>query len=245
MTFARVLAVNSLLAVIFLFIYGDWGWIVTSLLYYKIVVGFLGNQISQHRYFSHNSFKTTKIKKYFLYFVSLTTGVNPLDYALVHRHHHLHSDSPGDVHSKLNRFSDIFFPISGKTSSMERIKIGRVLDSDLRGFYKYHIATILFVLVLTALLSWKVAVFVLLAGVGWNYIHMILLRVWLVHTKLPGSYQNFDSKDSSWNNKWVQLLDIGEGLHNNHHYNPNAYNQAMVPGEFDPAGYIVRKFFIV
>jgi fatty-acid desaturase len=35
---------------------------------------------------------------------------------------------------------------------------------------------------------------------------------------------------------------MGEGLHNNHHAKPNEYNQAMAPGEFDIAGWIVEKY---
>ena len=72
---------------------------------------------------------------------------------------------------------------------------------------------------------------------------MILLRVWLVHTKIPGSYRNFDTADKSWNNKWIQILDLGEGLHNNHHKFPHLYNQAVQKGEFDLVGWIVKQVF--
>jgi fatty-acid desaturase len=93
-----------------------------------------------------------------------------------------------------------------------------------------------------ALIDWKLSVFVVLAGPAWNYIHMILFRVWLIHVQLPGSYRNFDTKDRSWNNLWIQVLDWGEGLHNNHHRWPQKYNQAVTPNEFDPAAWIIDQF---
>jgi fatty-acid desaturase len=96
--------------------------------------------------------------------------------------------------------------------------------------------------VVLAVIDWQIAVYVFLAGIGWNYLHMGLLRSALVHTRLPGSYRNFEVDDHSYNNKYLQLVDIGEGLHNNHHAYPNKYNQALVAGELDPAGWIVDKF---
>lgn len=219
-------------------------WLIISYLYYKIVVGLLGNQIAQHRYFSHRGFVVQGFKKYLLYFSTMTTGVNPVSYALAHRHHHIHSDTSADLHSWKNTIWDIFSPITGRTSYKGKIKYSAVLDNDLRLFHAWYNHIMIATIVVTALISWKVAVFVLLSGIAWNYMHMILFRVWLVHAKLPGSYQTFETGDHSWNNQFLQILDLGEGLHNNHHRYPQRYNQAVLPGEFDPAGWIVKKFFI-
>lgn len=245
--FNRFISLLSFSSLIYLFVYSfeynTLAWLIGSILYYKLIVATFGNQISQHRYFSHNSFQTTKIKKTFLYFISITTGINPFDYAIPHRHHHIHSDTDKDFHSWKNSIWDIFSPLTGISTYTGPVKISRVLDKDLQKYYKWHKHIVLSTIVLLGLISWKVCVFLFLSGIAWNYIHMILFRVWLVHVKLPGGYQNFDCKDNSWNNKFIQLLDIGEGLHNNHHAYPNRYNQATHPGEFDPVGWIVKKFF--
>jgi fatty-acid desaturase len=74
---------------------------------------------------------------------------------------------------------------------------------------------------------------------------MGFVRSALTHIKLPGSYKNFDIDDDSWNNKWLHAFDLGEGLHNNHHKYPGRYNEACMPGEFDFAGYLVEKLFVV
>lgn len=248
MIFARTLMIAAFAALVALLAYtvqsGDWVWFVVSIIYYKLVVGLLGNQIAQHRYFSHQGFTTGKRRKYLLYFLSLTTGVNPRDYALIHRHHHVYSDRPGDLHSVHNHWRDILFPLTGKTSNTLPVKISRVLDKDLQKLYAWHARTIMAVVLIAAIISWKVSVFVLLSGIAWNYLHMILFRVWLVHVKLPGSYRTFETGEHSWNNQFLQILDIGEGLHNNHHQYPTRYDQAVLPGEFDPAGWVVKKFFI-
>lgn len=217
-------------------------WLIFSYLYYKIVVGLLGNQIAQHRYFSHKGFVVQGFKKYLLYFSTMTTGVNPAFYAVVHRHHHIHSDTAADLHSWKNTIWDIFSPITGHTSYKGKIKYSAVIDNDLKPFHKWYNHIMLAIIVVTAVISWKVAVFILLAGIAWNYIHMILIRVWLVHVKLPGSYRNFETPDHSWNNRYLQIIDLGEGLHNNHHQYPSQYNQAMRPGEFDPAAWAIDKF---
>jgi stearoyl-CoA desaturase (delta-9 desaturase) len=220
-------------------------WLIFSYLYYKIVVGLLGNQIAQHRYFSHKGFVANGFKKYLLYFSTMTTGVNPIFYAVMHRHHHIHSDTAADLHSWKNTIWDIFSPATGITSYKGKIKYSTVLDNDLKPFHKWYNHIMIAAIVGTALISWKVAVFLLLSGIAWNYIHMILFRVWLVHVKLPGSYQTFDTGDHSWNNRYIQILDLGEGLHNNHHQYPNRYDQAVLPGEFDPAAWVIDKFIRV
>jgi stearoyl-CoA desaturase (delta-9 desaturase) len=221
----------------------DWTWLVISYVYYKIVVGLLGNQIAQHRYFSHRSFATTSVKEWMLYFLSLTTGVNPVLYALAHRHHHCHSDQPRDLHSVHNHWQDIFNPVTGNISNTGDIEISRVLPSSLRKVNHYWLLIFLGVVVTATVIDWHLGIFVILAGPAWNYIHMILFRVWLVHVELPGSYRNYNIDDRSWNNKWIQLMDIGEGLHNNHHRYPQRYNQAIAANEVDPAGWIVKYFF--
>jgi stearoyl-CoA desaturase (delta-9 desaturase) len=218
-----------------------WTWLIISYVYYKIVVGLLGNQIAQHRYYSHRSFVTTRSKEWLLYFLSLTTGVNPVFYALAHRHHHRYSDQSNDLHSIHNHWSDIFSPLTGRTTYTGDIEISRVLSADQRKVNNHWVWIFLCYILVSVLLDWRLAVFVVIAGPAWNYLHMIVFRVWLAHTKLPGSYRNSETTDLSWNNKWIQWLDIGEGLHNNHHRYPQRYNQAVLPTEFDPAAWIINK----
>jgi stearoyl-CoA desaturase (delta-9 desaturase) len=233
-----------LIALIWYSVHYSWYWILISYIFYKTVVGLLGNQIAQHRYFSHRSFQTSAKKEWLLYFASLTTGMNPVFYALAHRHHHRYSDQPQDLHSVHNRWTDIFSPVTKKTSYSGEVEITRVLSSRLRKINNYWSWIFLFYIIVSAAIDWRLAAFVTLTGPAWNYIHMIVFRVWLAHWKIPGSYRNFDTDDYSYNHQWIHWFDLGEGLHNNHHRYPNRFDQAVKMSEFDFAGCVVRKFFI-
>lgn len=243
-TQARFTQIVGYTALAALLVFGSWVWILLSLIYYKLVVGLFGNQIAQHRYFSHRSFTTTDYKHRFLACVSLTTGISPIVYASIHRHHHRYSDSEKDIHSPKQGLVHSVFTWPWNINSNVKPAVDLMRDPLLinlhSNLYKYLIGASLILL----LIHWQLAVYIFLAGIGWNYLHMGLVRSALVHIKLPGSYRNFDVDDQSYNNKYLQLVDIGEGLHNNHHAYPNKYNQACVPGELDPAGWIVKKFFI-
>ena len=57
-----------------------------------------------HRYFSHRSYSTSRPFQFVLAFlVQSTTQKSVLWWAAKHRHHHLHSDTPHDVHSPRHR----------------------------------------------------------------------------------------------------------------------------------------------
>ncbi|MGH9203229.1 MAG: fatty acid desaturase, partial [Vicinamibacterales bacterium] len=53
-----------------------------------------------HRYFSHRSFKTSRVFQFILGFLAQTSAQRGvLWWAAKHRHHHRHSDTELDVHS--------------------------------------------------------------------------------------------------------------------------------------------------
>ncbi len=244
MIFPRAIAIIAFSSWIYLIFYTittkDFSWIIISYIYFKIVVGLFGNQISQHRYFSHQNFEVTRPKKLFLYFISLTTGISPRDYALIHRHHHAYSDLRDDVHSVHNSFYDIFYPLTGFKKYKSKILKSSILDAELKKINKNFRWIIFCSLCCIGFISLKVLFFICLSGIAWNYIHMILIRVLLVHIELPFSYRNYETDDNSWNNKILQFIDTGEGLHNNHHFKPEHYDQAHKPGEFDFAAFVIK-----
>jgi stearoyl-CoA desaturase (delta-9 desaturase) len=242
--YQQFIFVLSLAAFGHMWLTASWAWITAGFLYYKFFVGLIGNQVAQHRYFSHNSFSTSRFKHYFLYFASLATGVNPVYYANAHRHHHLHSDQPADVHSPQVKLHHIFTPLYGLHSGVDFIHISAILDRPLRKINQYWAWIFLSFAFAMATVNWKIACYIILPAVIWNYIHMIVFRVWLAHWTIPGSYRNFDTNDQSCNHRWIHYFDLGEGLHNNHHRYPTRYNQATHPGEFDFAGWVVKKFFV-
>lgn len=184
-----IFATFGLLSLAYLILFESWQWILASLVYYKLVVGLFGNQIAQHRYFSHRSFQTTNSKSWFLYFVSLTTGLDPSWYAIAHRHHHIWSDTDNDVHSPLNGWRDILSPLIGQHRIIKEVKIARVFTSQQNKINKYWYLLFVAYFLILASVDVNYAIYLALAGVGWNYVHMILFRVWLMHVKLPRKLQ--------------------------------------------------------
>ena len=56
--------------------------------------------VGYHRYFSHRSYKTSRLFQFCLALLGQSSAQRGVIWwAAVHRHHHLHSDTPEDVHS--------------------------------------------------------------------------------------------------------------------------------------------------
>ena len=52
-----------------------------------------------HRYFSHNSYKTSRVFQFLLAFTGgMSAQLGALWWAAHHRHHHLYSDTEKDIH---------------------------------------------------------------------------------------------------------------------------------------------------
>lgn len=66
--------------------------------------------------------------------------------------------------------------------------------------------------------------------------HGVIIN-WFAHTI---GYVNFKMKDTSRNLFPVDLLMLGEGLHNNHHKNAGNANFAWKKFEFDPVFLVIR-----
>ena len=223
----------------------SWSWwpIVCLLIYQKFVVSLLGNQIAQHRYFSHRSFVTTPIWHRVLSVASLLTAVSPVFYASIHRHHHVHSDTERDPHGPVNGWlrSAFYWHFTDVTRYRMRIAADLLRDRTVAWCHEYVNVFVLVVALLLSAVDYNLSL-AFLAGIALNDIDLTMIRSALVHTRLPGSYRTYNTVDASWNNMWLQLLHWSEGLHNNHHAFPNRYDTALLWYEFDLSGYLIKKF---
>jgi len=248
----RILYISVLLSVpasIIVAAETSWWYLICSLVWFR-VMNSIWTQIGLHRYFAHRNFKTGTWRHRFLAIGTVITGSGSiLTWASHHAHHHTHSDTPMDVHSPNDGWWHTAF--SWALSSTEyfikekKIIVPRHLLKDklvVWLHYNYFMVWGVSIVVLT-LIDWKFALFGLLAPAGWNILSGNILANLSTHIKLFGSYKTFNTNDNSYNNKFIQALAFGEGLHNNHHHDASKYDQAMKLGEFDPAGWIVKKFF--
>lgn len=208
-----------------------------------------------HRYFSHRSFKTSRIGQ-FLFGVLGASAVQrgPIWWAAHHRHHHAHSDKEDDAHSPikhgfLRSHMSWFLSKKGFTPDLRRVR-------DLLQFPELQWLDRFDILVPVAL---AVGVFGLgvwlehsaphLGTDGWQ----MLVWGFFISTVAcsHGTYtinslshvfgkQRYRTGDSSRNNLWLALITLGEGWHNNHHHYPSSTRQGFYWWEIDITYYLLK-----
>lgn len=226
-------------------------WLVLGIIWYRIV-GILFVSIGLHRYFTHRSFQTG-YKRHILFVIGSIISGNgsPIAFASQHIHHHKHSDKELDLHSPKDGTLHSCFSwlLNSKTWFLEekemKIPMFILKDRVVNFVHKYYFtcwSTISFILFL---IDWKLFLFIMPFAGGLSILTSNIVVGYLAHIKLPGSYKNFDTKDDSFNNEWIQLIETAEGYHNNHHADPSNYNFARNKNEFDLCAVLIKKFFKV
>lgn len=229
-----------------------WIWLITGFVWTKII-NFVFLQIGLHRYFAHRSFETGPKRSLFLACGSVLTGQgSPISWSTHHLYHHRHSDSEQDLHSPRHGWlhTALLWPLHGADYFASEKTVGispkhLAKNSVVVFIHHYYFMIWILLSIVTFMISWKLWLFGLLAPAGLSLLHGNIITNLISHWNVPGSYQNFATGDNSYNNKWVQRFQFGEGLHNNHHHDMRSYNQAMRPGEYDPAAWVIDKFFKV
>lgn len=204
-----------------------------------------------HRYFSHKTFKTSRVVQALFAFVGASSVQRgPLWWAAHHRDHHRHSDTEEDIHSP-KHFSFFrshmgwFLTAHGYQTKLEKItdfaKFPELMFID-----RFH---------LLAPLALGVSLYVLgewLSGYGTSGWQMLvwggcISTIVLFHATVTinslahvfGS-RRFNTKDDSRNNLWLALITFGEGWHNNHHFFPGTARQGFKWWEVDLTWYVLK-----
>jgi len=206
------------------------------------VVRMFGVTAGYHRYFSHRTFKTSRVMQFLLAFLAQTTAQKgTLWWASHHRHHHRHSDTEHDVHSPRHdgfwqaHLGWIFEPQWDKTN------FDAVPDltayPELVWLNKYeHVPT----LMLMALCFWIDSWTGLVVGFVWSTVatwHGTFMINSLAHVH---GNQRYVTGDDSRNNWWLAIITLGEGWHNNHHAYQRSTRQGFRWYEFDPTFYALK-----
>ena len=218
-------------------------WIICGALY---VIRMFGITAGFHRYFSHRSFKTSRVFQFFLAFLgqsSAQRGV--LWWASTHRHHHKHSDTAQDVHSPVQHgfwYSHVLWVFSKQVRTTDY--------SLIKDFQKYPELVWLekwerLPPLLLAVLVWVVA--------GWSglVVGFFVSTVLLFHgtftiNSLSHVFgkQPYITGDSSRNNLFLAIITLGEGWHNNHHHFPSATPQGFHWWQIDITYYVLKTLSI-
>jgi stearoyl-CoA desaturase (delta-9 desaturase) len=197
-----------------------------------------------HRYFSHRSFKTSRIFQFLLAWLGCSAlQKGPLWWAAHHRHHHRYSDTPEDPHSPLAKsiwWSHVGWILARDHEFTHWSTIRDWLRfPELRWLNRYHWVPGMVLAVLCYLIGgWS--------GLVWGF---FVSTVLLYHGTFTVNSlchlfgrRRFATTDASRNNVFVAMITLGEGWHNNHHHYQSSANQGFFWWEIDISYYILKVF---
>jgi stearoyl-CoA desaturase (delta-9 desaturase) len=195
----------------------------------------------------------------FFYFLSFffqgASYISPRAYAIMHRMHHAFADTEQDPHSP--KYDHNLFSMMWKTRHVYRqiynhgLQVDPIFTKDLpdwKSFDRFASSAL-------SRIVW-VAIYILIYlafGAPWWLFPLIALHAvmgpfhgviinWFAH--LFG-YINFKLKDTSHNLFPIDLVMLGEGLHNNHHKHGGRANFAWRKFEFDPVYPVIRLLALI
>ncbi len=206
------------------------------------VVRMFGITAGYHRYFSHRSFKTSRLGQFLLAWLAMSSAQKSvLWWAALHRHHHRHSDQEDDVHSPLHRgfwYSHVGWIFDAKHDATRMEEVPDLARYPELRFLDRH--------QLLPAISLAITCF-LLDGWAGLFIGFFLSTAVLYHgtffinslAHVHGS-QRYVTGDTSRNNWWLAVITLGEGWHNNHHAYQRSTRQGFRWYEFDPTYYALK-----
>jgi stearoyl-CoA desaturase (delta-9 desaturase) len=229
-------------------------WLMCGVLYFTrmfFVTGFY------HRYFSHKTFKTSRVFQFIMAFLaetSLQKGI--LWWAAHHRVHHRTSDTPQDPHSM--KIYGFFYSHMGWIlgPDYKRTDFKGISDyakyPELRWINKnYLIPPLTLALALMAVggvvNGGSITMMFTSAGVSTLLIGFFLSTVLLYHGTFSINSimhklgrQRYETGDESRNSALLAMLTLGEGWHNNHHYYESSTRQGFFWWEVDITFYLLK-----
>ncbi|MBS2003634.1 MAG: fatty acid desaturase [Cyanobacteria bacterium SZAS LIN-5] len=206
-----------------------------------------------HRYFSHRSYKTSRIAQ-FLFAIAGLTAVQrgPLWWAAHHRHHHQHADAELDTHSPVRK-GFLWAQIGWIT-----VEANMPTDySRIPDLVKYPELVFLnrfdwvVPVLLGATVFWSGAALERLypslhtSGpqfLAWGFVSTVMVfHITGAINSLAHQFgtQEFETGDNSKNNFLLGLITLGEGWHNNHHRYPGCVRQGLEWWQIDLTYYVL------
>jgi len=195
-----------------------------------------------HRYFSHRAYATGRVFQFILAVLAQSTAQKSvLWWAAKHRHHHLHSDTPADVHSPRHAgffYSHVGWIFAKRNDATDLVKVSDFARyPELMWLHKYELVPAAGLALLCFLLAgWSG----LIVGFFWSTVlvyHATFCINSLAH--VYGS-KRYVTGDDSRNNWLLAFFTMGEGWHNNHHAYQSSVRQGFRWWEIDPTYYILR-----
>jgi stearoyl-CoA desaturase (delta-9 desaturase) len=216
-------------------------WTAVAILVVTYYVRVLCITAGYHRYFSHRTYRLSRVPQFLLAFGALTASQKgPLWWAAHHRHHHRYSDTDVDIHSPKDGFV---------WSHMGWILCDRYNGTDLNAIRDFaRFPELRFLNDHDWIGPWALGAACFLIG-GWSglFFGFFLSTILLWHgTFLVNSLahvmgrRRFETNDTSKNSFLIAFVTAGEGWHNNHHRYQTSARQGFYWWQFDPTWYLLR-----
>jgi stearoyl-CoA desaturase (delta-9 desaturase) len=209
-----------------------------------------------HRYFSHRTFKTSRVGQFILAFLAQTSAQKGvLWWSSHHRVHHKYSDTVDDPHSR--KVYGFWHSHIGWIMAPECEPTREDLVKDLTKFPELCWLNRNYMVppVVLAVLVWALGGYVnggsvqAIPTAGWStlLIGFFLSTIVLYHgTFAINSLMHWFGKaryltgDESKNSFWLAIISLGEGWHNNHHYYQSSTRQGFFWWEIDLTYYALK-----
>ncbi len=194
-----------------------------------------------HRYFAHRAYETSRAFQFVLAFLSQSTAQRSvLWWAAKHREHHLHSDTPQDVHSPRQSgflYSHVGWIFDRRHGEADLIRISDFARfPELMLLHRYEVApAVILALACFAADGWQG----LVVGFFWSTVAVYHATFSINSLAHVVGRQRFVTGDYSRNNGFLSLVTMGEGWHNNHHAYQSSVRQGFRWWEYDPTYYLL------
>ena len=221
-----------------------------------ILIRHVGTQIGGHRYYAHNSFETKPWTEWLMSISFVYSyGGSHLRWIPGHCFHHKYTDTEYDNHSPhhIKNIKDfirvgwppmIFFRklFNSETDKKRMNKFSEYFREEnyfkhlyknkaVRFSHNYYWLIAFFPLVILPIIDIRLLIYFIAIPCVINGWSLFILN-FFGHVFTFGSYRNYKvdvygNKDHSTNSLWLNLVTGGEGMQNNHHRYPRAYNFKM------------------
>jgi len=220
-------------------------WVLLGLICF-FWTGVVGVNVSLHRYYAHQAFKTTKLKEKILLISSIFTSLgSPAMWCSVHRLHHTTSDTEKDPHNpKRDGIFRTWFTLWEPTRIPKRYVVPFLNTPLLRFVHRNYFLLNYTTIIVLCLIDWKLAAFAYcLPAIGCFHGSAAIGVLPHLTGKWQLGYRRYEVKDLSHNNWLASIMALGEGWHNNHHANPGRWYQGETWWEIDPPAFMIKYFF--
>jgi stearoyl-CoA desaturase (delta-9 desaturase) len=184
----------------------------------------------------------------FRFFIWITTGMKPREWAAVHRKHHAATDTDEDPHSPARlgfwrvQLGNAGLYRRAATDPANVRKYARDLPPDQLDtmFFDHAFFGLAVGITMLVVIMWAFGFGLVTGFVGAGFHAVLYLMLAGAINAIGHTFGKQPYNNSATNMQSIALLTGGEALHNNHHAAPTSARFALHRGEIDPGWWLVR-----